>query len=293
MEVKWLEDFLALSGTLNFSRAAAERNVTQSAFSRRIRQLESWLGTTLLDRASFPPRLTDAGARFVPVAQDVLRRVYQVRREFQAESGSVAQTVTITALQTLSLTFLPDWLHRLQAITPLTSRLLPDSGSTEENAQQLVDGTCDFFLSYAHPAVTVLLDRERFGFKVLGRERILPVSAPDAEGAPRHRLGGGPASYISYQKASFFGQVLGDLFETRSPQLQVVHEGSMSASLLEMARAGWGLAWVPESLLGRDLAEGRLVAAADASWELSTEIRLYRLLENRRPVITRIWDGLP
>ena len=52
MEVKWLEDFVALATTLNFSRAAEERHVTQSAFSRRIRQLETWLGTTLIDRAT-------------------------------------------------------------------------------------------------------------------------------------------------------------------------------------------------------------------------------------------------
>ncbi|NWM05812.1 LysR family transcriptional regulator, partial [Klebsiella quasipneumoniae] len=47
MEIKWLEDFLALANTLNFSKAADERHVTQSAFSRRIKQLEAWLGTTL------------------------------------------------------------------------------------------------------------------------------------------------------------------------------------------------------------------------------------------------------
>jgi hypothetical protein len=66
LEVKWLEDFLALAGTLNFSKAADERNVTQSAFSRRIRQLEAWVGTSLIDRATYPSRLTDAGQRFVP-----------------------------------------------------------------------------------------------------------------------------------------------------------------------------------------------------------------------------------
>ena len=44
MELKWLEDALSLSATLSFSRAACERNITQSALSRRIRQLESWLG---------------------------------------------------------------------------------------------------------------------------------------------------------------------------------------------------------------------------------------------------------
>jgi DNA-binding transcriptional LysR family regulator len=61
MELKWLEDFTALASTLSFSRAAEERNVTQSAFSRRIKQLEMWLGVTLISRASFPAELTKEG----------------------------------------------------------------------------------------------------------------------------------------------------------------------------------------------------------------------------------------
>ncbi len=74
MEVKWLEDFLALAGTSNFSRAAEERHVTQSAFSRRIKQLEAWVGASLIDRATYPSRLTEAGERFVPVANRRFRR---------------------------------------------------------------------------------------------------------------------------------------------------------------------------------------------------------------------------
>ena len=44
MDTRWLEDVLALleEGTLN--RAAARRNVTQPAFSRRIRAFEDWIG---------------------------------------------------------------------------------------------------------------------------------------------------------------------------------------------------------------------------------------------------------
>lgn len=37
MEIKWIEDFLALAQYRSFSRAAEFRNVTQSGFSRRIR----------------------------------------------------------------------------------------------------------------------------------------------------------------------------------------------------------------------------------------------------------------
>ena len=53
MNLIWLEDFLALASTGNFSRAE-ERHMTQPAFSRRIRALEEWLGVVLIDRTTHP-----------------------------------------------------------------------------------------------------------------------------------------------------------------------------------------------------------------------------------------------
>lgn len=50
MEAKWLEDFLSLADTRSFSRAARNRHLTQSAFSRRIAALETWMDAKLVDR---------------------------------------------------------------------------------------------------------------------------------------------------------------------------------------------------------------------------------------------------
>jgi DNA-binding transcriptional LysR family regulator len=50
MNLIWLEDFLALAATGNFSRAAEDRHSSQPAFSRRIRALEEWVGVDLFDR---------------------------------------------------------------------------------------------------------------------------------------------------------------------------------------------------------------------------------------------------
>ena len=79
MELKWLEDFVSLAATSSFSRSAEERHVTQSAFSRRIKQLEAWLGVPLVDRATFPARLTKAGESFLPVARDTVRHMLDSR----------------------------------------------------------------------------------------------------------------------------------------------------------------------------------------------------------------------
>nr|WP_245317909.1 LysR substrate-binding domain-containing protein [Ensifer sp. 1H6] len=70
-----------------------------------------------------------------------------------------------------------------------------------------------------------------------------------------------------------------------------MHEGSMSVGLKAMAQAGWGIAWVPESLMTAELSSGTLVRAADPRWDISVEIRLYRAKDNRRPVVGRIWQS--
>ena len=75
MNFTWLEDFLALAATGNFSRAAQDRHVTQPAFSRRVRALEEWLGVDLFDRSGQPARLTPAGVWFEDMARELLARV--------------------------------------------------------------------------------------------------------------------------------------------------------------------------------------------------------------------------
>lgn len=291
MEVKWLEDFLALAGTLNFSRAADERHVTQSAFSRRIRQLEAWVGTSLIDRATYPSRLTEAGERFVPVAEQTLRSLYQARRNLRHEDGAEVQRVTLTALHTLSITFFPGWIQTLgAAVGPLVSHLRPDSGSMEENLNSLVDGHSDFLLTYQHAHVPMLLGPE-FEHLTLGRENIVPVSAPDERGAARHAIEPG-FLHASYQKSSFFGQLIAGALADRLPPDTCVHVGSMSVGLKAMAMAGCGLAWVPESLVKDELATGVLVRAGGPEWDIAVEIRLYRSRDNGRAIVRRIWELL-
>jgi LysR family transcriptional regulator, hypochlorite-specific transcription factor HypT len=291
VEVKWLEDFLALAQALNFSKAAEERHVTQSAFSRRIRQLETWVGASLIDRATYPSRLTDAGKRFVPIAEQTLQSLYQARRNLQHEEGNDARTVTVTALHTLSFTFFPNWLNGLNAkLGPIVSHMRPDSGSMEENLNSLIDGDSDFLLTYQNEHVPMLLGPQ-FEHHRLGAEIIIPVTAPDANGQPLHCIEPGFA-HVSYQKISFFGQLVAGAMADRLPSDNRVHVGSMSVGLKGMVMAGWGIAWIPESLVTAELSDGRLLRAAEPQWEIDVEIRLYRSKENRRPIVNRIWDVL-
>ena len=79
METKWLEDFVSLVETRSFSRSAQLRHVTQPAFSRRIQSLEAWAGADLVDRSSYPMRLTPAGETLYPQALEMLQALQGTR----------------------------------------------------------------------------------------------------------------------------------------------------------------------------------------------------------------------
>ena len=71
-ELRHLRYFLAVTEELNFTRAARQLNVVQQTLSEGIAQLEGMLGVRLFERATRPVRLTEAGTRWVPYAQEAL-----------------------------------------------------------------------------------------------------------------------------------------------------------------------------------------------------------------------------
>src|SRR4249920_1697542 len=79
METRWLEDFVSLAETRSFSRSAQLRHVTQPAFSRRIQALEAWAEIDLVDRSSYPTRLTSAGETLHAQALEMLGSLQATR----------------------------------------------------------------------------------------------------------------------------------------------------------------------------------------------------------------------
>ncbi|NLU82281.1 LysR family transcriptional regulator [Rhodococcus sp. HNM0569] len=84
MDFRQLRYFLAVSEELSFSRAAERCFISQSAISHQVTNLERDLGARLFERSTRMVRLTSAGSRLVPIAQQVLTleaQAYAVARE--------------------------------------------------------------------------------------------------------------------------------------------------------------------------------------------------------------------
>jgi len=282
MNLIWLDDFLTLAASGSFSRAAQERHMTQPAFSRRVRALEDWLGVVLFDRSTQPATLTEAGEWFRAVAQELLTRVAGIPDQARAVADASSATLRIASTHALSFSFLPGWLRGLEsrlAQGPGPVQLISDVMQQCEALMQ--QGRVQFLLCHGHEQVPSRLDPASHHSAVVGHDALLPVSAPDASGRPRHSLDGAagrPVPLLEYSAESGIGRLVralrgSALAEAPTQSALTAHLASV---LKTMALDGRGVAWLPRSLISDDLAAGRLVAAGGAPWAIEVEIRLFR-----------------
>jgi len=280
MESRWLEDFLSLVETRNFSRSAQARYTTQPAFSRRIKSLEEWVGAQLFNRATQPITLTPSGERFRPVAEDVLRRLYQGREDARRIGEVSANTIRFSATHSLSLNFFPGWLRSIEMRSHSFNTRL-DTVQFQECIQMLLRGDCHFMLSYTHAAIAMNLPAEHFVGKVVLRDQLVPVTLPDSSGQPIDRLPGTedePVHYLAYTETSAIGRAVEQLIANMDEPVHLnrVFVSHMAAVLKPMSSEGRGTAWLPESHIRKDLDEGSLVLAGGEKWFIPIDIRLIR-----------------
>jgi len=295
MNLTWLDDFLTLAETGNFSRAADERHMTQPAFSRRIRALEEWLGTDLFDRSSQPARLTEAGLWLRKTAPELLAQVARLPGEARAVAEANATTLRIAATHALSFSFLPGWLRGLETRTTVGAiRLLSDVMAHCEALLQ--QSQVQFVLAHTHAQVPGKLHAAGFASVQIGRDVLLPVSAPDAKGQALHRLGGAKSKTVQVLGYSAESGLAGILQEVCGEALeklpvQVGFTAQLASVLRTLALDGRGMAWLPETLVREDMASGRLLAAASDDWLVALEVRLFRDKTALSPAAETFWQA--
>ncbi|VTU21864.1 Quorum-sensing regulator protein D [Variovorax sp. PBL-H6] len=281
MNFLWFEDFLVLAETGNFSRAAEERHVTQPAFSRRIRALEDWLGTTLLDRTSQPARLTEVGEWFRGEAEELMERVSRIPGEARSVAEAHSTTLRLAATHALSFTFLPRWLRTLETRTTLGPVQLM-SDVLRQCEALMHQSKVQFVLSHTHPMTQGALEADGLLSAIVGSDVLVPVSAADQRGDPMYSLdvpGAHPIPVLQYSTDSGIGRITRAVVGGRlaSMKTHAVFTAHLASVLRTMALDGRGIAWLPRTLIEEDLATRRLVAATvDSNWSVPAQIRLFR-----------------
>lgn len=294
MDTNWLEDFVCFGRVLNFTKAAAERNITQSAFSRRIMSLEHWIGAELIDRKTFPATLSEAGIEFLPVAKSMLQGLHRSRDEIRANSGTGADTIRFTAPHSISIHNLMPLLSELETTVPeLKTQVVSDN--LHNCFDQLAEKNCDFLMCYKSSNVPIMLDEQAFDYVEIGSDRLLPVCSPVGAKKQIARLPGWnqkPIPYLQYSRGSFLGSVVEQLFSSKPPNLAVKHVNAFAEALKNFCIHGAGIAWLPEVSIKRELDEGQLVIAGDENWWIDLKVVVYTEGKLHNKNSEKVWAHL-
>jgi LysR family transcriptional regulator, hypochlorite-specific transcription factor HypT len=300
VETKWLEDFVSLAETRSFSRSAQLRHVTQPAFSRRIQALEAWAGIDLVDRSSYPTRLTPAGETLHAQALELLVALQSARNLMRSHHASGHDVIEFAIPHTLAFTFFPHWLMELRGrFGSVKTRLI--ALNVHDAVLRLTEGGCDLLIAYHHASQPLQLSPDRYEMLSLGHETLAAYAKADAQGQPLFRLADGPAPVplLAYAAGAYMSHMVDQIIRQMpvTPALETIYETDIAEGLKAMALEGHGLAFLPASSVRKELRGHRLVPAAPpGTGQLTMEVRLYRerpeVARHAKPAAQALWAFL-
>lgn len=98
MKIKLFREFIALSESLSFTRAAQKMNITQPVLSRHIKEIEESIGAELFRRDTHKVTLTSAGELLLAESRKVIQQYDDSMLRIRTFTGQSRQRLSITFL---------------------------------------------------------------------------------------------------------------------------------------------------------------------------------------------------
>jgi LysR family hydrogen peroxide-inducible transcriptional activator len=242
MELHEIRYFLALSRTLNFTKAAKACNVGQPALTRAIRRMEEELGGLLFSRERNNTHLTELGKLIEPHLAEVAARTSEARetaaRFLKLEEAHLALGVMCTVAPVRFVSFLGRFRSDNPGIEVTLLERVP-----QQLCDLLVKGELDVALmarpdGFAPPLQAIELYSERFIIACSAGHRFAAqsnIAVRDLDGE----------FYLSRINCEF-QDVLGDICDQQRVNLIESYRSERDDWILNMVAAGLGICFLPE-----------------------------------------------
>jgi DNA-binding transcriptional LysR family regulator len=270
-----LNDLLALLAVArerSFTKAAAQLGVSQSALSHTIRGLEARLGLRLLTRTTRSVAPTEAGERLL---RNVRHGIEEIEAGLQALGelrDKPAGTIRITATENAADTVLLPKLAKFLPLYPdVKVEIVIDYGLTDIVAERL-DAGVRSGEQVAKGMIAVRIGPD-IQMAVVGARSYFAKRPPPET----------PQDLTDHNCINLRLPTHGGLyaweFEKDKREIKVRVEGQLilsgASSMLSAALAGFGLAYLPETLVAPHLSKGRLKRVLEDWCEPYTGYHLY------------------
>lgn len=271
MEFRHLEVFVSAAERESFTRAADHLHLTQSAVSQLIRRLEDDIGEPLFIRDRRRVRLTSAGIDLLWLANEALklRQLMSKRTVPDPETISGVLRVGTSSSATAFL-----WAPMFQAFARTYPNIDLDvrtTSHTVKTVENLMSGELDIgFLPFP-------LTSPRLNGRALGNHEAILVGAPNHPLARARELTIADltaARFILFEQGMNFRAVADYFFREMGFVPRIVLQSNDTNLIRAMVEVGFGIAFLPDWAIQRELSEGTLVRLPVADLQLFEELGL-------------------
>ena len=271
-DIAVLQAFESAARHGNFTRAAEELHLTQSAISRQINDLERQTGLLLFERIRKRVVLSQAGKKLLPDVRRLLAQSEELMIR-AVSSASAAEALSIATLPTFGARWLIPRLPRFFAGRPGVAL----SVESRSEPFDFEEAGFDLAFHYGQPSWAKAECTYLFG------EDVLPVASPRLIAAlgmqSPNDLADAPLIHLATRP-----HLWAQWMEKHAPGMESHYRGSrfdQFSMIIAAAIGGMGVALLPTYLIEEELQAGKLAAVFDVA--LSTENAYYLVTpEGRR-----------
>jgi DNA-binding transcriptional LysR family regulator len=237
-----VQAFIAIADHGSFHRAAEALYITQTALSRRMQNLESFLGVKLVERTTRSVSLTPLGRNFLPQARRLLTDLGMALVEIRETGKSLRGDVTIACVPTAGVHYLPRIVQQYAALHPQNRIKILDHSSSDV-AAAVLRREAEFGINMQGPH-----HPELASIRLL-QDRFVLVCRDDHPLASKKRLSWKqlePHALILAGAESGNRPLLDLALKTEEVRLRPFYEVQRSSTAVGMVAEGVGVAVVPE-----------------------------------------------
>jgi len=240
-----LEAFIAIADRGGFQKAADALHLTQTALTRRLQNLESLLGVTLVERTTRSVALTPTGRDFLPQGRRLLAELTTALIEIRETGKARRGDVSIACVPSAGVQFLPSVIERYSAQYPDNRIKILDHASSDV-ADAVLRREAEFGINIAER------DRPELTRAPLLEDRFVLICRNDHPLAKRSAL---PWKRLEAHRLIFAGAqsnnrpLLDHALAAAQVSLRSFYEVQRSSTALGLVAAGVAAAVVPRLAL--------------------------------------------
>ena len=259
MRIDWIEDLVALLDSGGVADAARLRNLTQPAFSRRIKVLEDVLGIEVIDRSVKP----SGPSTILRDRESELRKLANEQRlllaDMRQEQNTGLRQLVIASQHAITTSMGTQIVNSVAE--PSRTHIRLRSANRDECETLLIRRQAAISLTYRIKSEPRSELPSFLIETVIGAETLIPVCGADHTKDLIARFEEGVLRIIGYPADVFLGAaisryVLPSFNGTCS--ISVVTETGLSTAALQLSQSGLGVAWVPAALAQPAISRGEM-----------------------------------